>query len=777
MYNHLLVTLLRGKWLFAMLAILLVMSLAYGTKYISFATDYEVWFSEDNPQLKDFLRLQKIYNKSDNVIFLIAPKNGKIFNRKVLSDIEWLTKQAWQLPYSTRVDSITNFQYSSAAADTIKVRNLITNAKQLSEQEIESIKQIALSEPLLKNRLVSANAAVSAINVTINLPKNQAQGSPTVTLAARKLVHQLKQLNPELDVYLTGLVVMDNAFMEASQQDMQTLTLLMFALVLTGLIFFLRSLFATISILILSLLTMISTMGISGWLGFKLTPVSASAPTIIMTIVVASVVHILVSLLHELAQQTPKQQALYNSLQRNLGPIFLASITTIIGFLSMLFSDIPPFHHLAYMVSGGVLVAFILYILLLPALLTIMPIKAKNNLEKTSHFSARLSQFIITKHKQILNYSILFSILLLMFIPVNKVNERIWEYFDNTVKFRTDTDYAAQHLTGPYYLEYSLRHPESGGVSQPDFLNKIAKFKTWLEQQDQVIHVNSITDVLKRLNKNMHSDDNNWYKLAQEKSLNAQYLLSYEMSLPYGLDLNDQLNLNKSATRLIVSLKNLSNNEMIQFHNHATSWLQQNAATISVTTSSPMYMFSHLSKRTVSQMSVGIATALILVSLILTLSLRSLRLGIISLVPNLLPPAIALGIWGIFVAEVSFALAVGAAMTIGIIVDDTVHFLSKYQRARQQEKLSAEEAIRYAYTHVGQALLITTVVLVAGFSVLMLSSFKLNFDLGAITAITISLALILDFLLLPALLIRFDRSNKLTNNTNNKQTNDIAIVR
>jgi len=130
---------------------------------------------------------------------------------------------------------------------------------------------------------------------------------------------------------------------------------------------------------------------------------------------------------------------------------------------------------------------------------------------------------------------------------------------------------------------------------------------------------------------------------------------------------------------------------------------------------------------------------------------------LLSLIPNLAPPAMAFGIWGLLVGEVGFALAVGIGMTIGIIVDDTVHFLSKYLRARREKGLSAEQAVEYAFSNVGVALVITTVVLVGGFSILMLSTFKLNNELGAITALTISIALILDLFLLPALLMKFDK--------------------
>jgi len=359
---------------------------------------------------------------------------------------------------------------------------------------------------------------------------------------------------------------------------------------------------------------------------------------------------------------------------------------------------------------------------------------------------------------------------LIALIPLNVVNDNIWEYFDKSVTFRTDTDYASDHLTGPYYLEYSLQSNEAGGVNDPSYLKKIEQFSHWLNLQEEVVHVNSITDIMKRLNKNMHADDESWYRLPDNRQLAAQYMLLYEMSLPYGLDLNNQINVDKSATRVIVSLHNLSNNNMIDFHRRAEKWLSNNAAGYQLIAGSPMYMFSHISLRTVHQMVWGVAFALFLISLLIIFSLRSFKIGLISLIPNLVPPIMAFGVWGMFMGEIGFALAVGLGMTVGIIVDDTVHFLSKYLRARREKKLDAEDAVRYAFSTVGSAIIITTVVLIAGFTVLMFSTFKSNFELGLITSLTIGIALIVDFLLLPALLMKFDiRDYSVSDNVHNEE--------
>ena len=751
--------LVKWRWFFALLSLAVVFSMASGARFLSFATDYEVWFSDDNPQYLDFSSIQKTYVKADNVVVLITPKDGEVFNKKTLASVEWLTKEAWQIPFSTRVDSLSNFQYTYAHEDELTVVDLIEGAENLSVSDLARIKEIAMNEPLLLNSAISKNARVTAVNVTINLPKGDPEGSPKVTAYTRDLITQLKQLNPDIDVRLTGLVVMDNAFMEASMEDMGTLTLIMFSLILIGLLFFLRSITATLSILVIIILSIASTMGFAGWMGVQLTPVSASAPTIVMTIVVANAVHILLSMIQSMREGIEKRKALSESLRVNIQPVILATITTVVGFMTMHFSDVPPFHHLANMVASGVLISFMLSMTFLPWLLMLFPVRVKVSESQTSEKLSALGEFVIRKRKQVLWSMVGLTVLSSALIPLNIVNDRIWEFFDESVAFRVDTDYASEHLTGPYYLEYGLESSQSGGISEPKYLGVLDQYKTWLYQQPEVVHVNILSDIMKRLNKNLHNDDSSWYRLPDDRELAAQYLLLYEMSLPYGLDLNNQINVDKSGTRVTVSLHTLSNNEMIAFNDRAQNWLRDTAPWISLTVGSPQFMFSHISLRTVEQMTGGVVFALILISVLILISLKSIKIGLISLIPNLVPPMIAFGIWAIMVGEVGFALALSVSMIIGIIVDDTVHFLSKYMRGRREKYLSPEDAIRYAFTNVGPALMITTTVLAIGFSVLMLSTFKLNFELGLITSMTITIALIVDFLLLPVMLLTFDTAD------------------
>ncbi len=200
---------------------------------------------------------------------------------------------------------------------------------------------------------------------------------------------------------------------------------------------------------------------------------------------------------------------------------------------------------------------------------------------------------------------------------------------------------------------------------------------------------------------------------------------------------------------------------VLALEQRAQQWLRDNVPeTMQNDGSSPTIMFSHIGERNIKSMLLGTTIALVLISLILVFALRSLKIGILSLIPNLIPAALAFGAWGMMVGQVGLALSVVTGMTLGIVVDDTVHFLSKYLRARREKGLDAEDAVRYAFDTVGLALVATSIVLVAGFTVLMFSAFTLNSQMAMMTAVTIVFAIVADFLLLPPILMALDGSGR-----------------
>lgn len=752
---------IRHRWLIIVLSLILVMLAASGGRFLVFKADYRVYFSDDNPQLKAFEKLEKTYSRNDNVLFVITPKDGNVFSRETLKVIEKLTEKAWQIPYSIRVDSISNFQHTKADGDELIVQDLVSDALNFSDSDLSRVKNIAVNEPLLKQRLISPAGHVTSISVTVQMPrKDETKEVPEVMQYARKLVEDFRTEAPNIEFRLSGMVPMNYAFAESAQGDMTSLVPLSFAMMFLMLLILLKSFSTTFGTILVIFLSILTGMGIGGYLGFPLTGPSVSSATIILTVAIANSVHVLTSFIHEMRIGKDKNSAVIESLRINLQPVFLASITTMIGFLTMNFSEVPPFRDLGNFVAMGVVTSFILSVTFLPALISVLPVRIKAQETGDDALMVKVGNFVVAQQNKLLWGIGFIVVALALFLPKNDLNDVFVHYFDETITFRQNADYIDNNLTGLYIVDYSLESGEEGGISNPDFLREAEAFANWYRDQPETRHVNIFTDVIKRLNKNMHGDDVAWNKIPEERNLAAQYLLMYEMSLPYGLDLNNQIDINKSSLRMTASIKTISSNEIIALEYRAQNWLAQNTNNIKLASGSgPTVMFANIGKRNIYSMLTGTTLALILISGILIFAFRSLKTGLISMIPNLVPAVMGFGLWGLFVGEVGLALSVVTTMTLGIVVDDTVHFLSKYLRARREHGYSAEDAVRYSFTHVGRALLTTSIVLVAGFMVLAQSHFELNSGMGLLTAIIITFALIADFFFLPSLLMKLEKKS------------------
>lgn len=762
MINTIAAFIIKARWFIIFFSFALVFVIASGASNIGFSSNYRVFFSSDNEQLVAFETLQNTYSKSDNLLIVLAPEDGNVFTRDTLSAIKEFTDRAWQLPFSTRVDSITNFQHTEAEEDDLIVDDLVEDPANV---DLAKVKAIALAEPLLLHRLISEKAHVSALNITVQLPQVSESEIPELVAAARKMVADFEADYPALKVYLTGSVMLGNAFAESAQNDLATLFPVMFLIIVVTLWCLLRSVSGTFATVMVILMSIATAIGIFGWLGWTMTGPTTAAPTVIMTMAVADSVHLLVTFLFNMRQGMAKAEAMQESIRINFQPVLITSLTTVVGFMTMNFSEVPPFRDLGNTVAMGVIAAFFFSVFFLPALMMVLPVRESKKTNRKQQAIEGIARFVIAKRKQIMVGTVLLTIGLFAAIPLNIVNDDFIGYFKNSVEFRQDTNFTADNLSGIYTIEYSLLSGEAGGISQPEFLRQVALFSDWLKTHDEVVHVETITEIFKRLNKNMHADQEEYFTLPDNNELAAQYLLLYEMSLPYGLDLNNQLNVDKSSVKITIVLKNIPSVRTLQLEQAFGEWLQANTDIKEFYAASPNIMFSHIGKRNVDSMVAGVSYALLLICLIMVVVLRSIRLGLISLVPNIIPIGAAFGIWGMFHGNIGISVGTATGMILGIVVDNTVHFLSKYQRAKREKGYTQEQAITYAFATVGTALWVTTFVLVAGFLVLALSDFNMNAHMGIFTALTITLALIFDFIALPVLLLKLDKGGRQSQET------------
>jgi len=747
--------LLRHRFVALFILLLSTFGLSSGAQFLYFDNDYRVFFGKDNPQLKAFEKVQQTYTKIDNVNFAIDPLTGSANDPAVLAGVEALTEMAWQLPFSIRVDSLSNYQHTEVDGDDLIVRDLFINGSELSADETQLVHEISTTEPSLSGKIHDSQHRATSVNVTIQLPGKTADEVAVVAKAARELAATIEADYP-IKIRLSGVIFLNNAFMESSMQDMGTLIPAMYLVILIVAYALLRSFTATILVLIVIIPSITVAMGFGGWMGIGLTPPSASAPTIITTLAVADSIHLLVVMLNRMRDGHDKRESLLYSLRVNAKPIFLTSVTTALGFLSLNFSDSPPFHDLGNITAFGVMAAWVYAVVLLPILISFMPIKPKGNLQKLDTKMSVIGTFIADKYKAVLSVSVVISACLLALIPLNEINDDFVKYFDESVEYRQDTDWVSANLTGANLIQFNLQSGEPNGVSDPAFIQTVADFTEWALNEEVVTHVQSISDTFKRLNRDLNEGNETFYSIPETRDLAAQYLLLYELSLPFGLDMNNQLDISKSSTQVVVTLDDMTTKELRSWVARAENYLAETHNT-NLTAVGPTVMFAYISERNIESMLIGTLIAVFLISGVILIALRDIQLGLISLIPNLLPAALAFGVWGALVGQVNMAVAVVAGMALGVVVDDSVHFLTKYQIARRELKLTARDAVISAFNGVGTALVVTTLILVAGFAILAQSSFGVNSYMAMLTAIALVIALIADLTLLPALLIVLDK--------------------
>lgn len=464
-------------WIVILLSSLLVLACVQGLNKLRFSINYEYFFGADNPQLQAYNKMKETYTDTDNLVFIVVPKSGTVFQKNVLSAVEDLTEQAWQLPYANRVDSISNYQHTEASEDELVVENLFEDGPHLNQDKIDFIQGIALSEPLLLDFLQARNQHATAVAATFNLPNESPKEITELVNVAKNIIEQLQVKHPDVNIYPIGLTMLSYTYGEASRADIKILTPLMLLVVMLLVALLTRSVWSTFLSFSLITTTVICALGLFAMTGKPLTTITAIAPTIIMALVMAHLVHIVETFYQHWQIPLNKKQALVRSLEMNTKPIFITSITTLVGFLSMNFNDVPPYRDLGNLVAMAVVLAFVFCLFTLPAALSLLPVKARKARLYQNSFM-RLSHWVGANRFSILLVSAGLLAFSLFLIPKNVLNEKYVEQFDERFEFRRNSDYFSENISGIYSIEYSINalSNEENAIADPHMLQTLEEF-------------------------------------------------------------------------------------------------------------------------------------------------------------------------------------------------------------------------------------------------------------------------------------------------------------
>ena len=756
--------LLRYRVAVVLACLLLTACCTYGFRYFVLENDYRVFFRNDDPKLQAYEAMQNAFSKDDTVFFVVTAKNGEIFCREVFEALAYLTEESWKLPFVLRVDSLSNFQRVWADEDDLYVRPLIEDPATATQEDFARAKEAAFLEDLLVNRLLKPGSPVTGVNLLVQIPETVVNGGGQLTREAERLARQTAERFPAVSVAVTGIIPLNDAFRSATIKDLQTLVPIMLVLLVVMMTILLRSLLLALSIAIVVLMSVLITVGTYCMLGYEVSGPVSPAPLVILTLAVSDCIHIITTMQQCLRDGMTRKAAITETMRINQSPVFLTSLTTAFGFFSMNFVGIPPIQAFGNLVLGGVIVAWFLAVVFLPAFLAVLPLRVRQ-----SRLDRQVERAMMWTAEAVLRWRVVpivgFAALTVVFgyfITKLEINNQFVDWFEKGYPIRATTEYAMENLTGIYVLSYPIPAKGPDGVMDPEYLEGLDRLANWFRQQPGVVHVRTIADTMKRLNKALHADDPAMYRLPETREMAAQYLLLYEMSLPQGIDLNSEINVDKSATLFSVTTANLSSEKMTVLRNRAREWMHANL---------PEYMrtdvvglpvlFADISRTMIESMWISSPMTIVLVMLAIMVSLRSVVFGLLSLPTNLIPIIVGFGTWAAMGWTMNFSMSSIISITVGIIVDNCIHFMSKYLRARRQYGLTTEDAIRYAYAHCGKALWAVAVVLATGFGVLALSPMVFSDNLGVLSAIIMTLALGSNLLLLPALLLYLDRRERI----------------
>jgi predicted RND superfamily exporter protein len=758
-YVHLLQ---RFRWAIVIIIPLIVFALASNLKNISFEGSYRIWFGEDSKILKSYDDFRLMFGNDDAVTITFKDENG-IFNKKALSTVAKITDKLWKTKYITRVDSITSYQYVHASKDDpdeILVEDFILDLENKDKQYYLDKKNIAINDPQLKNVFINQDATTTMITARL-VPK--AGESEDISFELIELVHNILDPIEKETSYkfnLNGGAAMTSSFVKIAQSDGGTFTPLIFLSVMLILFILFRKISASLVPLFIVVLTILVVLSIQVLLGYKLNNFTANIPVFIVAIGIADAVHIYIIWFMYRKKGIDNISSVIRTLQKNMMPILLTSITTSIGFASLAISKVVPVATLGIATASGAILAFLLSITIMPTLLLMLgnKIKAnelsnlKNDEEIIEEKYKKLADFVIRNNKKIILITSTIFIIFAAGIFKVQVDSNTIRYFDKDVEIRKSTEFTMANLTGPMAYEIIIDSKEKDGIKDPVFMKMVQKFYNEYQAKfPDVRHMSSLLDVVKQFNKVMNGDKQSFYTIPDKKELIAQYLFFYSMSLPQGMEISDKMDIEQRLLRVTAQMNLVDTSKDIQMINWAQDWWKDTKYSSVVV--GQVSMFARMQSDVTDTLIYSISIAFGLVSLMMLVIFKNFKMLFIFLLPNLLPLALIVGIMGWFNITIDLGVALAGAIILGVAVDDSIHFFYKYFDAKNKG-YSTRDVIAYVYKYAGSAILFTTIILSSSFLIFLGSDFSPNYNFGIVTSIALVIAFVADLLLLPALLSR-----------------------
>ena len=747
----------KFRWAIVLIVPIIVMLLASSLKHLEIDGSYRIWFEKDSKILTDYDKFREEFSNDDGVTIIFRDENG-IFNKKALSSIQRLTEALWEMPHIDRVDSITNYQHVHSEADKpddVLVDDFIVeDISEATPTYLQNRKEVATSDSIIRDSFISADGKTTMIFARLEANANENGDISSEMMGYIKPLIETESNATGYKYWLNGGPPMTEAFVQIAGHDAMVFTPLVFLASMVLLFLLFRRLSGALIPLAVVLFTFLSVLAVQTLLGYKLNNFTANIPVFIVAIGIADAVHIYSTWLMGKKQGLVNLDAVQNSIEKNFLPIFLTSLTTTVGFGTLAISKVVPVSTLGIATASGAVLAFVISVVWMPAVLLLLkkPIKGSIEEEQTPMIQG-YGRFIVNNDKKILGIFGLLIVAIGLGLAFVKVDSNTIRYFDKTVEIRKSAEFTMEHLTGSMSYILLVDSGKKDGIKDPKFLRSIEKFYTEYQLMfpKDVRHVFSLLDTIKRYNKIMNGKET----IPNDRKLIAQYLLLYSMGLPQGMEITDQMDFGQRKLRITVLTNIVDTSKDMKMIEYAKEWWSKTPYKLTLTGQTAMY--AYMQKNITDTLIYSLTLTILIVSLMMLLIFKRLKILWILLIPNILPVVLVIGIMGWMGLTIDMGVAIAGAIIIGVAVDDSIHFLVKYFDARKRG-LGMPETFDEVLHYAGRAIIFTTVVLSLSFSMFAFSTFTPNQNFGVVTATALFLALIIDLVLLPALLSVMDKN-------------------
>lgn len=743
----------RFKYHILVISTLIVALLCIALKDLAFEGSYRIWFDKNSYIMKSYDKFRSTFSGDDTFIVSFKDEEG-IFNKKAINTILALTDEFKKIDGVQKVDSLTNYQYIYSKGDDLIVEDFFYEADDIKTKE-----EIALKDNLILNQLISKDGTTTLLALRL---ASSIGADETINI---KVMKELERIIAEYEkktgysFYISGAPAITASLVSVSQRDAMILMPVAVVSVVILLFVLFRNMLGVLVPFIVIVFTFLSTLSMQFILGYSLNNFTVNIPSFVSAIALADSIHLYLAWVFYRQRGIENKEAILKAFRTNIIPIAMTSFTTAVGFASLGLSDIEPISTLGVAITSAAILAFLFSILLVPALLLMVKdngIKQKSitffNLLNTKGYGA----FIRSNDKLIVGSVVIFSSIVIYGLNYIKVDSNSIKYFSPSTIVRSGSDFVQNNLTGSMIYEVVVDSKINEGIKEPEFLNTIVKFEDELKQTfSNITFTTSIKDIVIRIQHTLNKEVSN--DIPNSKNLVAQYILLYSMSLPQGQEINDKIDTNERYLRLSLNSDIQDTSKDLYMIDWIKEWWKEHTI-YSAEVQGQTTIFAYMQKSVTDTLIISISVTLLIVSIAMVFIFRRVKILFLFILPNILPILLVGGVMGYTGINIDIGVAISVAVILGIAVDDTIHFFSKYFDSIKVRNF--EDSIDYVISHSGNAMILTTFILSITFAVFGFSSFIPNVNFAIVTVTSLNLALLFDLIFLPAVLSLYQKNIK-----------------